>query len=797
MVSRAFVAGWLAALGVIALALCGVPLFNLLGFEFAFSMGIPLVIAAGAAGVRARRATPDAPWRAWLRATGLALGLSALPLAIITLNALRVQVCDYLEGLAFYAVIPLAGAITAAGWGVAAARLSARRGVLLFVIALVVTIGLAIARFWMHPPVDVYHPLLGYWPGALYDDVILIDDRLIWSRLEDLGWATALVALSALPGGRRRWLVAGLTTLVAVGLRFGATAHAVHRDAEWVEGALGAVTETEHVRMVHPADWSPETVARLGHEMEFAYAELKRFFGFDTTRKVVAYLYPDDQTKKRLMGARRVRIAKPWQWAFHVHAPTVGQTVLVHEMAHVFSAEIADGPHRLSLYRGLVPHMPMIEGLAEAATWPTDRLDLHQWSAAMRRIEVAPALDTVLAPAGFYGKNSRTAYTLCGSFARYFRDTVGADALAEAYRAGRFDLPGRPPFAEVAADWERFLDGLRLPTNAETYARARFDRPAIFGRACAHEIAALRRAARDRRPPVALARLDEILGHLPRDVSARLRRAAVLIRLGQLATARAQAAELADDDKAGAVARSRAREQVADLDALDGLTSADPAALERARAAYESAAAVAFTRTDQRRLAVKRAALDRGPAGRQAIALLIGAPPLGASPGARRPTTRARMAAMIEAAPDWGWSRYLNGRFLVGRSAARRAPQTSADRAADAPPAEPEPSRRDDLRAGLADLVRARQALGGVEPIALEIDRLIARAAFDHGCFARAEARYRALEGRPGLSEAERSGFERWTRRAIFFAGRAPDRPLLCTEIDTIAAPDHDASRPE
>lgn len=751
-----FTLAWWAALAAVAVALCGAPLFDLLGFEFAFAVSIPLSLYAGHCGVRARRAARRHPWASWARASKQALAAALIPLVIITANALRVQNCDYLEGLAFYGLITAAGAVVAAGWGAAIGRFFPRRGYPVFVAGVLATLALAGWRFWFHPPVDLFHPFFGYWPGALYDDVLHIDDRLLWSRFEDLAYAVAALAGSALPRALRPRpaLAAAAAFGLAAFARAGATRHAVHRDAEWIADALGGAVATEHLRIMHPASWSPDDVRLMSDELEFAYAELRAFFGFDTSRPITVWIHPDDVTKKRLMGARRVRIAKPWQWAFHVHAPTIGQPVLVHEMAHVFSAEIAEAPHHLSLYRGVVPHMPLIEGLAEAATWKTDRLDLHQWSAAMQRIGVAPPITELLAPAGFYRRNARTAYTLCGSFARYYHDTRGADALAAAYRQGSFEGPGAP-LAALVAEWEAFLATQPLEANALAWAEARFDQPSIFGRACAHEIAALRDAARDATPREALALVERILAHQPGDVPARLARIDLLAVLDRRDEAEVAARALADDPRAGAVARAEARERVADLVALGGDG-------EAARALYADVAATAFERADLRRLAVKRAALDTGLAGRRALEYLA-APP--ADPLLRR----ALLDAVVAADPGWAPGRYLRGRALLATEPAL----------------------------GLADLTAA--APGLVDPsLRFEVARMVAAVAFDAACYALAAERFARLAERDdlALSRGERVGLATWSRRARFFAGRERPLPAACADIDTASMALDDAAGP-
>lgn len=715
---------WAGILLATAVALCFVPLFNLLAFEFAFALGIPVAMCAGLTGARAEGRTV---WHRWLSAMRTAAILATLPLIPITLNALRVRNCDWLEGLLFYALLPGLTVIIASAWGVLAGRLTRRRRLLFWGI-LVGSVGWSIARFWLDPPVDAFNPFLGYYPGSIYDEVVPIGDRLIWSRAEDLGWAIAAVGCAGMMRAPRPLIVAALTLTAAIGLRIGATAHDVHRDAAHVQAALGGHRATVHLDIYHPEAWPKDRVDALATDLEFAYSELATFLAKTPAERPALYLYPNRPTKKRLMGAGRTRIAKPWQRSIHIHSPRVGDAVSIHELAHVFSAELSNAPLHLSM-RGPLPHMGLIEGLAVAATWESGRLDAHHWTAAMRAAGVAPKLGNLLSPTGFLSKNSRTAYTLCGSFVRFQHDTEGAAAVEATYRNGHV-MPFERLDSLVAA-WEAHLDTLPVDARALLEAKARFDRPAIFRKVCAHEIAALRRTAaraisrNDLKS--ALGHLDTLLGHVPRDVKARLLRIPVLVGLGRVPDARAHAQTIIDDPKAGGVARNRARERMADLAAAEGDSSAS--------VEYDALLAQTFNRAIQRRLAVKRAALAH-PQGGPVIALLT------APRGTPRATLNAHVAAAIAQAPDWSVAQYLAGRRALN----------------DGTPGEA--------------LLRA--ALAGELPhpaLRFETERLLARAAFDAGRYTNAGPAFDALAIRADLDvqSGERDQLRRWARRARFF----------------------------
>lgn len=735
---------WAAAcLLVWGAALCFVPLLNLLAFEFAFFTTIPVTFIAGRRGALL---PADAALRATAAALARVLGLVALPLVPITLNALRVRNCNYLEGLAFYGLLPGVTAVVAFAWGRAASRVAPRWPMRLFFAGVLLTVIEALHHFWTAPPVDAFHAFVGYFPGSLYDEVIPLDGRLVGARAIDLAWAVAgLCAASALRSAARRGLA--FAAAIALGAAGYASAEALdlHRDAAHVQAALGGLTETPNFRMHHPADLSPVAVGALSTELEFRHAELTTFFGKAPAERIDVWFYASTPQKKRLMGAGQVRIAKPWQRAVHLQVPDVGDGILAHELAHAFSAEISAAPHHLSLTPWLLPNMGLIEGLATAAAWDDAPLDAHQWTKAMRGLGVDTPLQRLLSPTGFLAANSRAAYTQCGSYVRWLRDTQGPEAVERLYRAGA--LAEGEAEAQAAA-WGAWLETRSVDADALAIARLRFDRPAIFGKVCAHEIAALRARVdtlSGGAPAAALAVVDEMLVHLPDDPETLLLRVTLLYRLGDAASlqaAEALATALAGREAIGRVRQARAREWQADILAREGR----PEDRERVRALYADLLNARFDRAWTRRLSVKHAALGAGAWGDRVLTLLTR--PEDAEPG----SADALLAEIATLSPSHPVTRYLQG-----RAAARHGDRAAAIKAS-----------LDAVDRGLPHPALTFEAL-----------RLTAACRFDAGDYAAAAADFAALAERTDLAlqAGEADGLRTWARRARFFAAHPPPSP--------------------
>src|SRR5438445_4425962 len=127
---------WTILLTLVGVALCFVPLFDVLGYEWCLAMALVSSLAGAQVGavrvwrerrerapssVTAAEARPGATvarlW--WEAAARVWLGLGP-SLAAILLNAARVRNCDVWAGLGWFVMLPPASAGMGAGAGVAA-----------------------------------------------------------------------------------------------------------------------------------------------------------------------------------------------------------------------------------------------------------------------------------------------------------------------------------------------------------------------------------------------------------------------------------------------------------------------------------------------------------------------------------------------------------------------------------------------------------------------------------------------------------------------------------------------------
>lgn len=429
------------------------------------------LVAAPVVGICAAMLTvqrvSNSSWRA-----GQAALVTVGPLVILLATALWVPLCDRVTGLQFYVLGPLLSGVVGAAMAATASRLWPRHPRLGFAGLVLITAAAPLWYFYAHPQAFGFHPLVGWIAGPLYEDAVQPGWTYVAFRLTDLG-----IWLAAANIGRHRLAIWIAATAIAVSMfRAGPDGWLVSTDR--LQRHLSVQFESEGMVLhVFRGSKRPDLWAA---DFAFRRAQLVRFFGSEPTETLHVYIYPDAERKRRWMGAESVELAKPWLRQVHIVAPQYGSTIVTHELAHVVAADFASWPFRVPMRGGIAPDPLLIEGLAVAAQWPIhESMTVHQWAAAMRRLQLAPSVEELISPAAFFSQTGSRSYTIAGSYLRFVRDTFGVQALLQLYRRGETG-PWVPR-------WRQFIDAAAASLTDEqmAMATARFERPAMFYRKCA------------------------------------------------------------------------------------------------------------------------------------------------------------------------------------------------------------------------------------------------------------------------------------------------------------------------
>ncbi len=616
---------WAGILVGVALVLGALPLFDVLGYDSAFVLGLVAALAGvdlghGAIGAARRHGRDVSSLRLVGEGCLAALAVLVLPLLLSAAGALRVRNCNLGAGLAFFALLPVGSALYASASGAAIALLLTRPrlGRLAALALPFVSIAWALVRLYRDPAVFAFDPFGGYFPGPIYDEALRPPARLLWFRLANLIWAVTWVTLAvfvrprpASPAGLRWrpwWRPALVLTLLAGSAVCYAAESALgfHVTRAALARTLPRETRTRHFLLrTDPAVETDEEVALAAEDLEFRHHQLRRILGVEPAGAITVYRFPSAAVKKDAVGAGGTLYARPWSREIFVHADRFPAERLRHELAHVFAAAFGDPWFGISLRWRFVGPLPvprlasgLVEGLAEAAdaSNPRGRSTVHEEAAAMLALGQAPPLDRALG-AGFTLEAGPRAYTVAGSFCAFLLERHGAEKLRGLYRsAGDFPAIYGRALPELERDWRAFLAGLALDERSRAEAAEDFRRPAIFHRVCARELAARVAEARARlgtAPADAVGLLERTCADDPSEPTYRLELAEAQIAAGEPARALATLGALAS---AGPLTRPL-RARAAHLEAGVRFRAGD---LAEAEAAVRRALAAATEDADQR-----------------------------------------------------------------------------------------------------------------------------------------------------------------------------------------------------
>ena len=668
---------------VLLFAIGFLPLFGGPGYEHALASGlvVPSAAAIATALELSRRRVLPVEGMARGAASGLALAFIAWATAIV--HGLRVGFCDAARGTLGFVLTAAIGAVLGGVWGACTSEV-ARKRVWLVLAALagpLLCVVVSLWRFYSSPMVFAFDPFVGYFSGTLYDTVIDSGVSLLTYRLGSLASLAAVFFGASLLGrsedgklvlGAKDGTTVARAVCAALGLAASVAVTAFGPElGHWetpgtIARELGGKKSGPRCDAVYPDDLREDEALLVLKDCEEEIASVERTLGARGPERITAFFFRDAGEKKRLMGAGDTYIAKPWRHEVYLQMHGYPHPVLGHEIAHVIAGSFGRGPFRIAgAWGGLWPNPGLIEGVAVAASPDEDELTDESWARAMLDLGILPRARAVFS-IDFLGQSAAKSYTVAGAFIRWMMQRYGVDKVRAVYGGARVEDALGKGWDALDDEFRASLAAVPLLPETQAYAKAKFDRPAIFGRRCPHVVDALLHeadACRDsHREERALELYDEVLQRDPESHSARYGRGLLELREpGHTAAGRAALERMAADPATPRTFRDRAEEAIADWDFLSG-------AYEPASGLYRALAERTVDEDLARTLEVKSMAAH-DPAAREPMALFL----LGTKERAPEPLlSGAKIGAWSERTHE-ALADYILGKNLAQRGWHREA----------------------------------------------------------------------------------------------------------------------------
>jgi len=415
------------------------------------------------------------------------LVLVAVNFTIGLVSSLISKDCSLETGLYFYILIPLVSVVYSAAIGSFTGLIFRRRGFLIGSLILIITVLFSLYELYYQAHIFFYNPIMGYFPGSVYDKFIPITTTLIVYRIIIFAWAIFIFTLiSIIQGYKKGTLALGSFILLffllvlLVFSNFKEEHLGIRYSRDYIQdNVLTKTYETDHF-LIHfdPESNAAKNIELIAKDHEWRYSEVSEYLDVDISNKINSYIYPDTRSRKKYFGSLHATVANPIHQEIHQVFTAYPTRELKHELVHIISSEFGSSTLKISPKKGL------IEGVAVAVDWPVHVMDKHQLAKTLVKKEsINKNLNDFLGY-GFWYYPPSVSYTLMGSYSRYLIDNYGVEKFKEYYRTGDTDSYNKTE-DELLASWLNYLNQeIELPEDANKFSEYKFSDKSIFEDSC-------------------------------------------------------------------------------------------------------------------------------------------------------------------------------------------------------------------------------------------------------------------------------------------------------------------------
>lgn len=463
----------LAALTLLlALYLQTVPLANSLDYEFSAVMGIWFFIAGGFLFLQRKK---NENVISFLKERTVTIGLIIiLPFFISFINSAFLNVCPFKYGILFYLFISVISFLLGMLSGQICSLSGSKHPYTQFILIFFGFIAVSIVEFYLFPQIYAYNPLIGFFPGTIYDELIEFTSHLVFYRVYNIIFLLAIVFLLKQYNNkfsglnerikRRRITRAAsslfiLFTLLFVSFIFNLLLG--FSTPLWkIEKGLGGRLFTEHFILIYPKEISPGEIKISAMHHEFYYDEIRKTLNADKKEKIISLLFSSSEQKKEYIGSANADISKPWQNCiitdFENHDAT-----LKHEIVHAFSGELGTGIFKAPF--NLNPGI--IEGTAAAVEDKFALMDIYYAADMIKRYNPKISIPRMFAGFNFFGQNSSISYVYSGAFIKFLIERYGAEIFKKFYAHPDFGKYYGKPVENLEKEFDAFIDSFHFTYN--------------------------------------------------------------------------------------------------------------------------------------------------------------------------------------------------------------------------------------------------------------------------------------------------------------------------------------------
>ncbi|MGE5351718.1 MAG: hypothetical protein ACM3P0_06520 [Acidobacteriota bacterium] len=471
--------------------LLNLPLTNLLGYEYSAINGILITLLSGILTISCLK--KDAGEKDTIlfisELTKSLLPLIILPLAMGLIAAFFVKNCSLLQGVLYYMVFTVPALLIGSSIGIICSLISRKYSYISLSVIYLIILFLPVLYIYFNPQIYFYNPIIGYYPGTIYDEAVKIDFKLISYRLLNIAYFASagcvafwLIRKKSLKAGHKAAFFAA-TILIAVLFIFSGDTLGFSTTKSRIISELSGHVSSEHFEIYYDTKIDSRTIKNIVLHNEYYFEQVTAALKVKPSKKVTTFLFYDSEEKKNLFGSANADVAKPWLYQLYINFGNYERT-LQHEIVHCISSEFGVTPFKIS--HGFNPSL--LEGLAVALEDETDGHTVHYMASLAYNNNFKFPIEKLFQGLNFFGELSSLSYIYSGSFIRFLIDKYGIEKFKEIYKGSAYTQVYGRPLESLTSEYYAFISSYSpkgSPDEAEYY----YGRKPIFKKVCARFLA--------------------------------------------------------------------------------------------------------------------------------------------------------------------------------------------------------------------------------------------------------------------------------------------------------------------
>lgn len=452
------------------------PLTGTFGYEFAAINGLVFVIVSGLH-------TLNFITKSDYNLKDLVVNLTflfLLPVLLAIIKSVLTMFCSFWDGLYFYLLIDIASIIFGASIAFIIDLLVNRFKRLLFFITIVIVALIPVLEIYFLPQVYFYSPLIGYFPGNIYDEGLSPDLKLLIHQLIIIIICISIILIFVkqrrVINKHKLFFVFAILTLTVL-VEMASCYLGFITTYSSLDSILNKKIDTKKFRINY--DNLTESEARFAAlSAQYYFEVVSKELKVTPSKQIQVYIFNDREQKRLLFGAGNADVAKPWQYAVYISADS-WQSTLKHEIVHVFSAEFGVGLFKLA--SGFNP--ALIEGIAESIEGNSSDYSLPDFTALAYKNNHRINYNDLFTGLNFFKSNSSLSYSYSGAFIHYLISRYGIEKVKKFYYTGDFQTSFNDNLDFVVKDFENELSS-RPEIGGEPMSDYYFGRFSILQKVC-------------------------------------------------------------------------------------------------------------------------------------------------------------------------------------------------------------------------------------------------------------------------------------------------------------------------